>query len=109
MLVNLFLKIIFFFRFAAPKYYGAIAQMVEHWTENPGVPGSIPGGTTRPSLFRGDLVVRTERRSDFFSIRNQPKSLVQNVIVNDRNLTGLVLLIFYFYITFYKLTKKLKL
>ena len=25
---------------------GAIAQLVEHRTENPGVPGSIPGGTT---------------------------------------------------------------
>ena len=25
---------------------GAIAQLVEHGTENPGVPGSIPGGTT---------------------------------------------------------------
>ena len=25
---------------------GTIAQMVEHRTENPGVPGSIPGGTT---------------------------------------------------------------
>jgi hypothetical protein len=26
---------------------GAIAQLVEHRTENPGVPGSIPGGTTK--------------------------------------------------------------
>jgi hypothetical protein len=25
---------------------GALAQMVEQWTENPCVPGSIPGGTT---------------------------------------------------------------
>lgn len=25
---------------------GALAQLVEHRTENPGVPGSIPGGTT---------------------------------------------------------------
>lgn len=25
---------------------GTIAQLVEHRTENPGVPGSIPGGTT---------------------------------------------------------------
>ena len=31
-----------------PRFYsiGAIAQLVEHRTENPGVPGSIPGGTT---------------------------------------------------------------
>ena len=26
---------------------GTLAQLVEHRTENPGVPGSIPGGTTR--------------------------------------------------------------
>lgn len=28
---------------------GAIAQLVEQWTENPCVPGSIPGGTTSKS------------------------------------------------------------
>ena len=28
---------------------GAIAQLVEQWTENPCVPGSIPGGTTKGS------------------------------------------------------------
>ena len=27
---------------------GTLAQMVEQWTENPCVPGSIPGGTTKP-------------------------------------------------------------
>jgi 5-methylthioribose kinase len=32
---------------------GAIAQSVEQWTENPCVPGSIPGGTT--SLIRKPL------------------------------------------------------
>ena len=36
---------------------GAIAQLVEHRTENPGVPGSIPGGTTakplKPPLILG--------------------------------------------------------
>ena len=36
---------------------GAIAQLVEHRTENPGVPGSIPGGTTakprKPLLIFG--------------------------------------------------------
>ena len=26
---------------------GALAQLVEQWTENPCVPVSIPGGTTR--------------------------------------------------------------
>ena len=29
---------------------GAIAQLVEEWTENPCVPGSIPGGTTSSFL-----------------------------------------------------------
>ena len=28
---------------------GTLAQMVEQWTENPCVPGSIPGGTTKCS------------------------------------------------------------
>ena len=33
-------------RIFAFRKVGAIAQLVEHRTENPGVPGSIPGGTT---------------------------------------------------------------
>ena len=32
--------------FAIPKQNGAIAQLVEQRTENPCVPGSIPGSTT---------------------------------------------------------------
>jgi hypothetical protein len=32
--------------FTIVKFYGTLAQMVEQWTENPCVPGSIPGGTT---------------------------------------------------------------
>jgi hypothetical protein len=32
--------------FATAKEKGAIAQLVEQRTENPCVPGSIPGGTT---------------------------------------------------------------
>ncbi len=35
---------------------GALAQLVEHRTENPGVPGSIPGGTTEVKrLSEGSL------------------------------------------------------
>ena len=30
--------------------HGALAQLVEHRTENPCVPGSIPGGTTPPFI-----------------------------------------------------------
>ena len=33
------------------KHNGAIAQMVEQRTENPCVPGSIPGGTTYEELL----------------------------------------------------------
>ena len=32
--------------FARGYKNGALAQLVEHRTENPCVPGSIPGGTT---------------------------------------------------------------
>ena len=32
------------------KHDGAIAQLVEQRTENPCVPGSIPGGTTPPFI-----------------------------------------------------------
>ena len=32
---------------------GTLAQLVEHRTENPGVPGSIPGGTTKKALAIG--------------------------------------------------------
>ena len=31
---------------------GALAQLVEHRTENPCVPGSIPGGTTPPFIMK---------------------------------------------------------
>ena len=31
--------------------YGALAQLVEQRTENPCVPGSIPGGTTFKTLY----------------------------------------------------------
>ena len=33
--------------FALANKQGAIAQLVEQRTENPCVPGSIPGGTTK--------------------------------------------------------------
>ena len=33
--------------------HGAIAQLVEQRTENPCVPGSIPGGTTKKTAFSG--------------------------------------------------------
>ena len=33
------------------RHNGALAQLVEHRTENPCVPGSIPGGTTPPFIM----------------------------------------------------------
>ena len=41
--------------FARGYKNGALAQLVEHRTENPCVPGSIPGGTTQKTLiFRNE-------------------------------------------------------
>ena len=39
------------FAVALQKQAGALAQLVEQWTENPCVPGSIPGGTTTRKAF----------------------------------------------------------
>ncbi len=36
-----------------PLWRGTLAQLVEQRTENPCVPGSIPGGTTYKPLFIG--------------------------------------------------------
>ena len=44
---------------------GALAQSVEQWTENPCVPGSIPGGTTLKNL--NYLIIRLLRFSLFIS------------------------------------------
>ena len=46
------------FTFALVKQNnGAIAQLVEQRTENPCVPGSIPGGTTfqKPGMFHCEV------------------------------------------------------
>ena len=36
---------------------GTLAQLVEQWTENPCVPGSIPGGTTKTTHSSGFFVL----------------------------------------------------
>ena len=46
---------------------GALAQLVEHRTENPCVPGSIPGGTTPPFIIDPAKVVLTE--TGFFNAK----------------------------------------
>ena len=40
---------------------GTIAQLVEQRTENPCVPGSIPGGTT---FFKGAIAQLVEQRTE---------------------------------------------
>ncbi len=52
-----FLKILFGkneirYYICSPFIKGALAQLVEQRTENPCVPGSIPGGTTLEGFFR---------------------------------------------------------
>ena len=39
------------------RHNGALAQLVEQWTENPCVPGSIPGGTTKTTQMSGFFVL----------------------------------------------------
>jgi hypothetical protein len=61
---------------------GAIAQLVEQRTENPCVPGSIPGGTTQKRLqiwkipetnaFQGFLF--SKKSSIFSKIRQFPRA-----------------------------------
>ena len=52
--------------FARGYKNGALAQLVEHRTENPCVPGSIPGGTTPPFI---DLRIRVTSVWRFFYIQ----------------------------------------
>ena len=49
------------------KKLGALAQLVEHRTENPCVPGSIPGGTTPPFIMNPVKGLRPE--AGFLTIR----------------------------------------
>ena len=46
-----FLQLFTTFAVAKTKLFGAIAQLVEQRTENPCVPGSIPGGTTKKESY----------------------------------------------------------
>ena len=50
---------------------GTLAQLVEQWTENPCVPGSIPGGTTKTLDnqfdFQGFFIFCVENHFSFTS------------------------------------------
>ena len=75
----------------APHYFGAIAQLVEQRTENPCVPGSIPGGTTiilvswMSGLVTGlqNQLQRFESATDLFYI-GRLAQLVQSVCLTSR-------------------------
>ena len=49
---------------------GAIAQLVEQRTENPCVPGSIPGGTTLKRI-KGNEILISKRNRDFFCVQEE--------------------------------------
>ncbi len=57
---------------------GAIAQLVEQRTENPCVPGSIPGGTTR-KLFNKGFSVKIESQRNIFK-----GLLLENLRINSK-------------------------
>ena len=57
-----------------PLWRGTLAQLVEQWTENPCVPGSIPGGTTKTlvnlMIIKGFLISYKNSISKFFFARS---------------------------------------
>ena len=55
---------------------GTLAQLVEQWTENPCVPGSIPGGTTK--LSRNSFIKNDVRVFWFLE-------LLQRLLEKDKN------------------------
>ncbi len=62
----LFVYPIFEIIFAPALGHGTLAQLVEQRTENPCVPGSIPGGTTRKNRKR--LLIKILRFSCFYGV-----------------------------------------
>ena len=56
--------------FCTPKPNGAIAQLVEQRTENPCVPGSIPGGTTFKRLQNWKIPEIQTFQGFFFSTKS---------------------------------------
>jgi hypothetical protein len=52
--------------------------MVEQWTENPCVPGSIPGGTTRGCLKKDSLFYFIPLQ--IITAKVDPKSLVLKIL-----------------------------
>jgi hypothetical protein len=63
---------------------GTLAQLVEQWTENPCVPGSIPGGTTKPThtewVFAFYIAIFCLKIKQRLKIR---KALINNLAINN--------------------------
>ena len=80
------------------KINGAIAQLVEHRTENPCVPGSNPGGTTK--LYRGveQLVARQAHNLEVVRSSRAPATNFRKMLSFEG--------IFLFYIQFLQSTQK---
>ncbi len=69
--------------FAAPKYGGTIAQLVEQRTENPCVPGSIPGGTTKsPEEYFGLFLLYQQVTTPYIAVVEASKDFKTSVGVN---------------------------
>ena len=58
---------------------GTLAQMVEQWTENPCVPGSIPGGTTKPTQTSGFFVFYIFPKHKFLKFISKFHKLVPTI------------------------------
>ena len=54
---------------------GAIAQLVEQRTENPCVPGSIPGGTTEKKAKQRKILIFNENRDFLFPLKIQKSAV----------------------------------
>ena len=59
---------------------GAIAQLVEQRTENPCVPGSIPGGTTKlvKILIEPAFIVKKDNSISVWNVSKKVKGLLIN-------------------------------
>ena len=65
---------------------GTLAQLVEQRTENPCVPGSIPGGTTKNPLLINDF-----QGVLFFDVMEQKIERADNYLLKDSLLSFTVL------------------
>ena len=81
---------------------GAIAQLVEQRTENPCVPGSIPGGTT--FFFRSGFKISIENDSDLRD--SEIRDISQYILSNKAFVRQLMSLGFDTLIIMGKTTKK---